>query len=448
MEFEENGGMSVATEAPILNAAEIDAIGEVLNISMGSAATAVSTMLDRHVNITVPHVVVEEFSQIDFTSLEPAIIVKIEYVEGISGSNVMVLRQSDMQVILNLLMGNDEPPSPDFVFDELSMSAACEVMNQMMGASATALSSFLGKSINISTPVAEILSPENTFRQAMGVSDSEKVVAVSFSLNIEGIMSSDFISVMTCPLAKSIVNQMMGDQQAEIKQLEELSPAQPPQAQQAPGGMQQIPLGQSYGADPQQPGMPQPPMGQPGYPQQPGMPPMGYPDPQQGGGYPPQPGYPPQQGYYDPQQAMGQQGYPPPPYGYPPYGYPPQGYGAPGMNPVIKQPIPVQQAQFPSFGGDPVLSAPITSANMDLVMNVPLCVSVEIGKTKRKIRDIMDFAQGTVIELEKQAGAPVDIVVNGQLIARGDVVVIDDNFGVRITEILGTKNLVAQNHNG
>ncbi|MEG1778112.1 MAG: flagellar motor switch protein FliN, partial [Angelakisella sp.] len=110
--------------------------------------------------------------------------------------------------------------------------------------------------------------------------------------------------------------------------------------------------------------------------------------------------------------------------------------------------VKVQAVQFPEFssmgnsGG-----APIMGGNMDLMMNVPLNVSVEIGSTKRKIKDIMEFNQGSVIELEKQAGAPVDVVVNGQLFARGDVIVVDDNFGVRITEILGTKELLSSLEN-
>jgi flagellar motor switch protein FliN/FliY len=145
---------------------------------------------------------------------------------------------------------------------------------------------------------------------------------------------------------------------------------------------------------------------------------------------------------------MGQQmPYPPYAYSYPPM-MPPQNASSPAgqQSNVIKQTqaVHVQSAQFPNFTNQamPGFSAPINNANMGLMMNVPLSVTVEIGKTKRKIRDIMEFSQGTVIELEKQAGAPVDIVVNGQLIARGDVVVIDDNFGVRVTEIVGTKELM------
>ncbi len=74
-------------------------------------------------------------------------------------------------------------------------------------------------------------------------------------------------------------------------------------------------------------------------------------------------------------------------------------------------------------------------------MGVPLNVTVEIGSCVRKVKEILEFTQGTIIELERQAGAPVDIIVNGNLIAKGDVVVIDDNFAVRITEIIKSKFL-------
>lgn len=429
---------------PILSPDEIDAIGEVLNISMGSAATAVSTMLDRQVVITTPRVSVENFYDVDYAQLEPAIAVKIEYVEGISGSNVMVFRTADMQVILNLLMGSDDVPSEDVVFDELSMSAACEVMNQMMGSSATALSEFLGKSINISTPEASILGDVNTFQKAVGVESDEKIISVAFTLNIEGVMNSDFISVMTCELAKMIVDQVMGDQKTEPIQEVQSQPTPPPQTN---ASLQAPPPQHDSGAvmgNGQQQSAPQP--GMPGGVAQGQPQPPPYYDQQQQG-------YPPQQPYGAPPYPMQQQGYPPqypPQYNpmYPPnVMYPQYGYGMPsqgGDSQVMKQAVDVKNAQFPSFYGQQqqAFGNPLARGNMELVMNVPLNVSIEIGKTKRKIKDIMEFNQGTVIELEKQAGAPVDVVVNGQLIARGDVVVIGDNFGVRVTEIIGTQEMM------
>lgn len=401
---------------------EIDAIGEILNISMGSAATAISTMLDKQVIITTPNVKEQKFGDVDYRSLEPALLVQIEYIEGITGSNVMMFRQQDMQVILNLLMGNEEP-TENFEFDELSMSAACEVMNQMMGASATALSEFLGKTINISTPTASVTDDENNVD--LDIPQDEKVVTVSFNLDISGVMNSNFISIMPINLVKMIVSQVMGNAEEEQtpvqQQLVDVVPAQQP----IETAQQQMP--------PQQ----VPPQQIPQQMQQQMMPPQQMPQQMQ-------------QQMMQPQQMpqqMQQMPYPGYGYAYPPM-MPAQGnLNGPSQEQsnVIKQSkdVHVQSAQFPNFTNQPAPdTAPLTKANMGLMMNVPLSVSVEIGKTKRKIRDIIEFTQGTVIELEKQAGAPVDIVVNGQLIARGDVVVIDDNFGVRITEIVGSKELM------
>ena len=397
------------TESITMNSLEIDTIGEILNISMGSAATAISTMLDRQVVISTPTVVMRKFNALDYAALEPAMLVKISYVEGISGSNVMIFRQKDMQIILNLLMGNDDPPSDDFTFDELSMSAACEVMNQMMGASATALSEFLGRPINISTPEAMVVGPDNDYAKAVQVQEGEEIVSVSFRLTIDGVMDSNFASILGIQLAKEIVDQVMGQQETVE------APAQPaPAAQPAAAPAAAQPAAAAPVQQPAAAAVPQ----QPAAPVQPAAQPQGAMPQQMPAGYPPYPAYPNQ-----------------PP--YPAYPNQPMPYGAP----AAETPVSVQTPQFPQFAPQGAVD-PNQNGNMDLLMGVSLNVSVEIGRTKRKIKDIVDFGQGTVIELNKQAGAPVDIVVNGQLLARGDVVVIDDNFGVRITEIVGVKELM------
>lgn len=419
----------------VLSSLETDTIGEILNISMGSAATAISTMLDKQVVISTPTVEVRRFNSMDYAALEPAVLVKINYVEGISGSNVMIFRQRDMQIILNLLMGNDEEPSDDFVFDELSMSAACEVMNQMMGASATALSDFLGMVVNISTPEAMVVDSNDAYRNAVNVNEGDEVVAVSFSLSIAEVMDTNFASILECSLAKEMVQRVIGFEE-DTPVVEAPAAPEPaavaPAVQQAPPAAQapqQAPPAAAQMAPPQggapmaaAPGMP--PQGMPGAAMPAG--PEGYTQPGYPGGYPPYYGYP------------GYPGYPPAPYpGYPPYG------GADGTSSqVMHQPmVNVQNTQFPQFAVQPSPN-PNINGNMDLLMGLPLEVRVEIGSAKRKIKEVIEFGQGTVIELDKQAGAPVDIVVNGKLLARGDVVVIDDNFGVRITEILGTRELL------
>lgn len=389
---------------------EIDAVGEILNISMGSAATAVSELLNAKVWITTPQVSVVKAADLNYDRLEPAICVKIVYVSGISGQNMMVLKQDDVQLILNQLMGNPLVVSPDFEFDEMNISAVSEVMNQMMGASATALSDLLGISVDISTPTPYLIEQTN-FCQLAELDPDETIVAVTFNLSVDGVMNSEFMSVMSVDLAKSLSDKMIekfhGDE-AEAQPAKQPAPA--PAAQPAPAAPQSAP------APAPQPAAPAP---------QPAAP-APQPDPAQGMAQPQQP-------------APG--AYPYPPQGqpaYPGYGYQNQ-YAAYGAYPPPVPPVNIQNAQLHQFDAMDFGLPTDQQDNLKLLMGVPLEISVEIGTAKRKVKDILEFTQGTIIELERQAGAPVDVVVNGNLIARGDVVVIDDNFAVRITEIVKSK---------
>lgn len=382
---------------------EIDAVGEILNISMGSAATAVSELLNAKVWITTPQVSVVKAADLNYDRLEPAICVKIVYVSGISGQNMMVLKQDDVQLILNQLMGNPLVVSPDFEFDEMNISAVSEVMNQMMGASATALSDLLGISVDISTPTPYLIEQTN-FCQLAELDPDETIVAVTFNLSVDGVMNSEFMSVMSVDLAKSLSDKMIekfhGDE-AEAQPAKQPDPA--PAAQPAPAAPQSAP------APAPQPAAPAP-----------------QPDPAQGMAQPQQP-------------APGAYPYPPqcqP--AYPGYGYQNQ-YAAYGAYPPPVPPVNIQNAQLHQFDAMDFGLPTDQQDNLKLLMGVPLEISVEIGTAKRKVKDILEFTQGTIIELERQAGAPVDVVVNGNLIARGDVVVIDDNFAVRITEIVKSK---------
>lgn len=382
---------------------EIDAVGEILNISMGSAATAVSELLNAKVWITTPQVSVVKAADLNYDRLEPAICVKIVYVSGISGQNMMVLKQDDVQLILNQLMGNPLVVSPDFEFDEMNISAVSEVMNQMMGASATALSDLLGISVDISTPTPYLIEQTN-FCQLAELDPDETIVAVTFNLSVDGVMNSEFMSVMSVDLAKSLSDKMIekfhGD---EAEAQPDKQPAPAPAAQPAPAAPQSAP------APAPQPAAPAP-----------------QPDPAKGMAQPQQP-------------APG--AYPYPPQGqpaYPGYGYQNQ-YAAYGAYPPPVPPVNIQNAQLHQFDAMDFGLPTDQQDNLKLLMGVPLEISVEIGTAKRKVKDILEFTQGTIIELERQAGAPVDVVVNGNLIARGDVVVIDDNFAVRITEIVKSK---------
>ena len=389
---------------------EKDALGEVMNISMGSAATAVSELLSAKVWITTPRVeIVKADNMIQYDRLEPAVCVKIEYVKGLSGNNLMILRQDDVQMILNQLMGQPLVVTPDFEFDELNISAVSEVMNQMMGASATALSDFLGLVVDISTPTPYIM--ENIdLTEVQDFEADEEVAAIYFDLTIDGVIKSEFCSVLTLELAKFIADKVLGtadEPAAEETPAPAPAPAAQPAAPSGGGTMSQAEMDAMMAGAQQQ--MPQ---GMPGQMPQ-GMPPQGMPGQMPYGAYPPpQYGAYPQQPYPYPQM---------PPYG----GYP--------------QPMNVQNAQLNAFDAPNVQLTGEQKTNLQLLMGVPLEISVEIGTAKRKVKEILEFTQGTIIELERQAGAPVDIIVNGNLIAKGDIVVIDDNFAVRITEIIKSK---------
>ncbi len=423
---------------------EKDAIGEIMNITMGSAATAVSNLLSAKVWITTPTVTVVSAKDLSFPELEPSIMVRIKYVQGVTGQNVLVLKQNDVQLILDQLMGLPLEITDDFKFDEMNISAVCEVMNQMMGAAATALSEIIDTTVDISTPEAIVEDSQKLIADLYDVNGAENVVSIKFNLTIDGVINSEFISVLTIDLAKEMAEKMMAGYSAAAD--EASAPAAPapepaPAAPTAPApsgsslSQAEIEAMVSGGAaanpaptpQPQPAPMPQANMPQQNIPQAMPNAPQGMPQQPMQGMYGYDPNMQQQYGMYG-QMPQGQ----PMPNMYPqqPYGYPQQ----PQMN--IQ---PVQLQNFAAYNNASLSKD--QNDNLKLLMGVPLNVSVEIGSTTKKVKEILEFTQGTIIELERQAGAPVDIVVNGNLIAKGDVVVIDDNFAVRITEIIRSKFL-------
>ena len=404
---------------------EMDAIGEIMNITMGSAATAISNMLSAKVWITTPQVNIINTDELSFPELEPSIIVRIKYTQGVAGQNVLILKQNDVQLILNQLMGLPLEVTDDFQFDEMNISAVCEVMNQMMGASATALSEIIETAVDISTPEAIVQEADNNIREEIyGITGESYVCTVKFDLTIDEVINSEFMSVLTIDLAKDMAAKMVAGYDNIMDSIDEAAPAPAPAPTPAPastggGGavlsQEAIEALVNGGASASAAPAPQP------------------------AAPPPPPAAP----VADPNAAYGMypnQGMYPPPQGYP--GYPPQGY----PQPQVQQPaLNIQPVQLQSFGM-PYQHASLTQEqndNLNLLMNVPLNVTVEIGSTIKKVKEILEFTQGTIIELERQAGAPVDIIVNGNLVAKGDVVVIDDNFAVRITEIIKSRFLDA-----
>jgi flagellar motor switch protein FliN/FliY len=428
----------VDKEILLLTPEELDTIGEIMNISIGASATALSTMLEKQVTITAPETEQEQFSEIDCSDLEPAVIVKIRYLNGLEGVNVIMFRRSDMQIILDLLMGNEEPVTPDdFVFDEMSLSAASEVMNQMMGAAATALAEILHVPINISTPETQLVETKDETEEAFSeIRGEDQVVSINFNLMIKGVLNTTFRCFLPINLARRVVSTVSGEVEHQAPQKQGAqegaagtsSTAQPPVSQPMPStaSMPREPVAAQYAGTTAPPY--QPPVQQP-------MQPPAYQTPaQQVAGYQTQ-----QPGYYQPinppQAPNGSTQYTVLPPNYGPYDPAQQ---VRGSDPRVD----VKSAAFPGFSPNKAGEQAPYSSNMKLLLGVQLEVSVIIGRTKRKIKDIMDFGQGTVVLLDTQTGSPAEIFVNGQLLAYGDVVVVGDNFGVRITEIVGAKELM------
>ena len=431
----------------IFSPMEIDAIGEIMNISLGSSATAVSNMLDHRVDITTPSVSVVPIEEFTLGELEPAIGIEIKYVSGLEGSNIMLLKRHDVKTIVEILMGT-EISDEEFEFNDLTISAVCEVMNQMMGAASTALSDFLGRSVNISTPQSFTLDDLDQFEREHFQYDSGMVVVAKFMLSIENVLKSEFVNVMSVDLARELIAGFGVDlsdgegkgakSEEEVKpepstggaklsqeEIERLmsggAPSAPPPASSGSGKLSQEEIERlmSGGA----PSAPPPASSGSGKLSQEeieqlmsGM------APSAAQAAPPrQPE--PQQSSARPYEAAGQYMPAPPAYAGEPRVINTKPVQLPPLDVADK--IGQEQAQ-----------------NLELIMSVPLEVSVEIGRTRRKVEDILTFSKGSLVVLDKLAGDQVDLFVNGLSVARGDVVVIDDNFGVRITEVLKQPGLM------
>ncbi len=452
-------------DSKYFSAFEIDAIGEILNISLGASATAVSTMLNARVDITTPVVRVLTKSEFEISNLEPAVGVEITYIAGLSGSNIMLLKKHDVKVIVDMLMGT-ETPEEDFELNELNISAICEVMNQMMGASATALSEFLSKTVNISTPTSFEIEDVGDFKEKY-YHDEDLMVVVGFNLKIADQMASEFINVMPPALAKELVAGFFPQESGEP--VEETIPEAAPEPDSSPapsGGLLSQEEIEKLLAGSSEPD-PQP---QPELKPEPKTPPKQEsaggilsqeeiemllngsmaadtaPAPEPAPAPAPQPAVtaPKTAGQMENtdnsaiQQMMNQMQM--------------QQQMINQMQQMILQMqnsqmnIPKKDAPEPkTINVKPVpqniltegqLSFEEQEENRELIMGVPLEVSVEIGRTRKLVKEILEFTKGSLVILDKLAGEQVDLYVNGRCIAKGDVVVVDDNFGIRVTEII------------
>ncbi|MGD6849765.1 flagellar motor switch phosphatase FliY [Rossellomorea aquimaris] len=349
-----------------ISSMEEDALGEIGNISFGSSATALSTLLNQKVEITTPKVTIIDKNYLEEEFPHPYVAIQVQYTEGFSGVNLLVIKQSDASIIADLMLGGDgKNPSGDL--GEIQLSAVQEAMNQMMGSAATSMSTVFSKKVDISPPSIDLMYiPQGEGEE--NLPDQDLLVKVSFSLKIGDLIDSSIMQLLPLGFAKSLVDELMNGGASE-----EVAAAVSPSLE-SPAAPQPEPV---YSSTYEEPVRTSPKHASP--------------------------------------QHLGGQG-------------------------VYGETVNVQPATFSNF--EPTTLGQQETKNLNMLLDIPLQVTVELGRTNRSVRDILELSSGSIIELDKLAGEPVDILVNSQLMAKGEVVVIDENFGVRITDIVSQSDRI------
>jgi flagellar motor switch protein FliN/FliY len=357
-----NGGDNVSepTNAFELSESEKDLLGEVGNISMGSASTALSTIVSQPVNIATPVVSVTTLKILRDKFEIPNIALDVKFTSGITGGNLLVMKTTDAAVIASLMMGGDGKVGGQPELSEIEISAVSEAMNQMIGSAATSMATMFGRMVNISPPQSKIWD-DTTSPLSESIDENEKVVQVAFEMTVGDLIDSVIMQVLPIETAKKIISIMMGTELATTKMETKVPEAKQVHVNAAP---QYAPVYDHA---------------------------------------------PPEMEYYS--------------------------------KPIERQQpqVEVRQAAFKPLSQSPIHNAP---RNIDLILDVPLDISVVLGKTRKNIRDILNLGTGSLIELDKLAEEPVEILVNGKKVAYGEVVVVDENFGVRITTIISGEERV------
>lgn len=365
---------------------EIDALGEIGNISMGTSATTLFTLLGQKVMITTPKVRVLTWEEICNEYSTPYVAVRVEYTMGLVGSNLLILKESDTKIITDLMMGGEGKVS-DEELSELHLSAIGEAMNQMVGSSATSMSAMFEKRIDISPPKAMLLKFDKD-APLDGFDKNGTFVKVSFRMEIGDLIDSEIMQLVPVEFAKDLVENLLKLEEIDKddnlinsnfnKNKQEQSNVNNNEIRQ--NQQKSEPSDNSYNNTNN----------------------FDKSDKNQGN-------------YREETQNNS----------YDSFGFEQQRQKQQNIN--------VQSVQYPSFDDS---RAYAERKNISLIMDVPLQVTVELGRTSKLIKDILEFGSGSVIELDKLAGDPVEILVNGKIIAKGEVVVIDESFGVRITDII------------
>ncbi|CDQ19734.1 Flagellar motor switch protein FliN [Halobacillus karajensis] len=374
-----NGGEDISEEAlngadmeDHLSSVEEDALGEIGNISFGSSATALSSLLNQKVEITTPQICVVSRADLPREFPKPHVAIGVTYTDGFSGENVLVIGTKDAAIIADLMLGGDGMVPEDHL-NEIALSAVQEAMNQMMGSAATSMSTIFNKKVDISPPAIDVLDLEEEEDQNK-IPDEEVLVKVSFQLQVGTLIDSNIMQLIPISFAKELVEELITPEREEVEALSWLY------EKETKKDTEKQLDGRPAEKSTSELESPKPP---------------------------------------NPTKASSSQQY----------------VGGPAGQTV--EDANVQAAEFQSF--NPVQLSGTEQKNLDMLMDIPLKVTVELGRTKRTVREILELTSGSVLELDKLAGEPVDIHVNEKLMAKGEVVVIDENFGVRVTDIVSPK---------
>lgn len=354
-----NSGDNADNKA-MLTEAERDILGEVGNISMSTAATALSQILSEKVEITTPQVDETTLKEVQEAMTIPNVAIQVKFLDGLVGSNVLLIGVPDASIIANLMMGGDGT-NPSEELSELEISAVSEAMNQMIGSASTSLATIMDRNIEITPPTTQIWYGHEPIT-IEGIEQDQPIIRVAFRLTVENLIDSQIMQIFDSDTVKDITSSLLGD--SSETQEPDPQPDLSSEASLAKEAMEQTATTQPF----VEPVVEPTPMSQP---------------------------------------AMAQ--------------------------PAAEQPVTIQKPSFSEIEDRPSASNP---SNIDLIMDVPLEFSVVLGRTKRTIRDILSLSPGSVVELDKLAEEPLEIYVNGKLLAQGEVVVINENFGIRITSII------------
>ena len=187
------------------NDMELSAIGEVANITLGNAVTALSVLIHSNIDISTPQVEIKDKDAIVAEQPLKSVVTRVDYVKGLDGYSVLFLKEEDVKIMTDLMMGSDgHGMFYEQEISELHLSAVSESMNQMMGSAATAMGMMINKLVDISTPNTILTDPGNYINDAFQQED--RFVQITFDLEMGELIRTQMVQLYPFKLAKAIAD--------------------------------------------------------------------------------------------------------------------------------------------------------------------------------------------------------------------------------------------------